>query len=92
MKVKNNTNKPIGIGILNLLPGATEELPKAYEKHPIVTMLATKKYDEEHTFITLTDEKELTEATEKSTKATGSKSTKATAKADAKGADNGSEE
>lgn len=56
MKVKNNTNKPIGIGVLNLLPGKTETLPAPYKQHPIVRMLATKKYDEEHTFITLTEE------------------------------------
>lgn len=56
MKVKNNTNKPIGIGVLNLLPGQTETLPAPYKNHPIVKMLATKKYDEEHTFITLIKE------------------------------------
>lgn len=56
MKVKNNTNKPIGIGVLNLLPGQTETLPAPYKQHPIVKMLATKKYDAEHTFITLTEE------------------------------------
>ena len=57
MKVKNNTNKPIGIGVLNLLPGQTETLPAPYENHPVVKMLATKKYDKEHTFITLINEK-----------------------------------
>ena len=51
MKVKNNTNKPIGIGVLNLLPGQTETLPAPYENHPVVKMLATKKYDEEHQVI-----------------------------------------
>ena len=57
MKIKNNTNKPIGIGVMNLLPGTTEVLPVAYENHPVVKMLATKKYDEEHTFVTLIAEK-----------------------------------
>ena len=57
MRVKNNTNKPIGIGVLNLLPGQTETLPVPYENHPVVKMLATKKYDADHTFITLIKEK-----------------------------------
>ena len=56
MKVKNNTNKPIGIGVLNLLPGKTETLPAPYKNHPVVKMLAAKKYDDEHTFITLIKE------------------------------------
>ena len=56
MKVKNNTNKPIGIGVLNLLPGQIETLPAPYENHPVVKMLATKKYDDEHTFLTLIKE------------------------------------
>ena len=84
-KIKNNTNKPIGIGILNLMPGATDTLPQAYEKHPVVQMLATKKYDDEHTFITLTEEKEVKEpvkATEKTTAKAGK----------SKGAETGSEE
>lgn len=63
MKVKNNTNKPIGIGVLNLLPGQTETLPAPYENHPVVKMLATKKYDEEHTFISLIKEKSDKKAT-----------------------------
>ena len=88
MKVKNNTNKPIGIGVLNLLPGQTETLPAPYEKHPVVKMLATKKYDEEHTFITLIEEK----ATKATTKATKGASKKAEADEEAQGADTGSEE
>lgn len=44
MKVKNNSNNLIQIGILNLLPGQTAILPVPYENHPIVKMLAVKRY------------------------------------------------
>lgn len=97
MKVKNNTNKPIGIGTLNLLPGKTEVLPAPYENHPVVEMYAAKKYDEEHTYITLIADKKSAkkEATEEVT-APAEETTeevKATkGKRTAKGADNGSEQ
>ena len=87
MKVKNNTNKPIGIGVLNLLPGQTETLPAPYEKHPVVKMLAAKKYDDEHTFITLIAEKKSAKAEEVTEDVKGAKSKRTT-----KGADTGSEE
>ena len=64
MKVKNNTNKPIGIGTLNLLPGKTEILPAPYENHPLVKMLAAKRYDDEHKFITLIADKKAAKAPE----------------------------
>ena len=97
MKVKNNTNKPIGIGTLNLLPGQTDILPAPYENHPVVKMLAAKKYDEEHTFITLIADKKAAkkEATEEVTAPAeeATEEVKATkGKRTAKGADTGSEE
>lgn len=86
MKVKNNTNKPIGIGVLNLLPGQTETLPAPYEKHPVVQMLSKKKYDEDHTFISLIEDKAPAKGAAKSPK-------KESAKAEAaKGAETGSDE
>lgn len=87
MKVKNNTNKPIGIGVLNLLPGQTETLPAPYENHPVVKMLATKKYDEEHTFITLIADKKATKVEETTEEVKTTKSKRTT-----KGAETGSEE
>ena len=97
MKVKNNTNKPIGIGVLNLLPGQTEVLPAPYENHPVVNMLATKKFDEEHTFITvIKDKKSAKASTEEVVETTAEEETgkKKTgkAKANSTGAETGSEE
>lgn len=57
MIIKNNTNKPIRVGILSLLPGQTAQLPKPYEHYPVVEMLSAKKYDADHTFVTITAEK-----------------------------------
>lgn len=106
MKVKNNTNKPIGIGVLNLLPGKTETLPAPYENHPVVKMLSTKKFDDDHTFITLIKDKksakastedvaeETTEATaeEVTGEATGEKKTGKAKPKRSNGAETGSEE
>lgn len=79
MKVKNNTNKPIGIGVLNLLPGKTETLPAPYKNHPVVKMLASKKYDEDHTFVTLiAEESDEEDATPTSDSAVDSESDKGT--------------
>lgn len=39
MKIKNNSNKIIGIGEQSVLPGETAECPKNYENNPVV-----KKY------------------------------------------------
>lgn len=45
MKVKNNSGKVIGIQDTSILPGETGEIPKGYEKNPIVL-----KYIENGTF------------------------------------------
>ena len=44
MKVKNNSGKIIGLGNgVNLLPGATGELPTGMEKNPVILALLKKK-------------------------------------------------
>ena len=98
MKVKNNTNKPIGIGTLNLLPGQTEILPAPYENHPIVKMYAAKKFNEDHTYITLIADKKAAKAKEVTEEVTApaeeaTEEVKATkGKRTAQGADTGSKQ
>lgn len=77
MKIKNNSNKIISLGVLSVLPGKTETLPKEYENHPVLEMLKSRKMDNGAPFITLTATTEKKAAQ----KAADEKETKASAKA-----------
>ena len=46
MKIKNISNKIIGISDVTVLPGETEEIPKAYETSPILAVYKEAKMDE----------------------------------------------
>lgn len=42
MKIKNNSNKIIGMTGLSLLPGETAECPKGYENNPVIQKYIAK--------------------------------------------------
>ncbi|RKI90439.1 hypothetical protein D7V94_13475 [Parablautia intestinalis] len=42
MKIKNNSNKIVGMTGLSLLPGETAECPKGYENNPVIRKYITK--------------------------------------------------
>lgn len=46
MKIKNISNKIIGIGDVTVLPGETGEIPKAYETSPILAVYKEAKMAE----------------------------------------------
>lgn len=60
MFLKNNSTKIIGIGLVSILPGETEECPTKYEKNPVI-----QKYIENGTFtVVKEDNSEKSDATE----------------------------
>lgn len=76
MKITNNSNKIISLGVLAVLPGKTETLPQEYENHPVLEMLKARKLDSGKPFITLTTSAEKKSAS----KSADEKETKSSAK------------
>ena len=43
MKLKNTSNKIIGIGNVTVLPGETQEIPAAYETSPVLEVYKNRE-------------------------------------------------